>query len=310
MRRPLMAFRPGLLTTLRHCRKLSQSVAEDARWLRHRFRAFLRQLSRRSLLVRREAPRRPQRSRVPRGPARPARLCGRVGMDQQRRYHRGQHPRRVRRRARPRARRPLPAGRRRVLRQLRGRATRVVDELRVLLRLRARPRFEAEHFDPKGWSPLWSSPAFSRATARDLYWGIKRVLAFSPDELRAAIRVGRYRPEVEQRLFEVLWQRREKLARAYLPGVARRVPRGHAARAAGRRQALRPEAARPLGAARGDASGRRARPLSGQARSVSTKQVGAPSRSVSSPPSARAISRASDSPRPKPRPLARAASPR
>ena len=80
--------------------------------------------------------------------------------------------------------------------------------------------FEAEHFDAKSWSPLWSNPAFSRATPRDLYWGVKRVLSITAEELRAVIKVGRYRPEVEQRLFEVLWLRREKLARAYLPGVA------------------------------------------------------------------------------------------
>ncbi|MEO6951723.1 MAG: hypothetical protein ABI321_07910 [Polyangia bacterium] len=80
--------------------------------------------------------------------------------------------------------------------------------------------FESEHFVAKTWSPLWSNPAFSRATPRDLYWGVKRVLEFTSDELRAAIKVGRYRPEVEQRLFEVLWQRREKLARAYLSDVA------------------------------------------------------------------------------------------
>jgi len=80
--------------------------------------------------------------------------------------------------------------------------------------------FEADHFEPRAWAPLWHNPAFERATARDLYWGAKRVLAFGEDELRAAIATGRYRPEAARRLFEVLWRRREKIGRAYLQDVA------------------------------------------------------------------------------------------
>jgi hypothetical protein len=80
--------------------------------------------------------------------------------------------------------------------------------------------FDAEHFNPKRWSPLWRNPAFDRATARDRYWGTKRVLSISAEELRAAIAVGGYRPEVAERLFDILWQRREKIARAFLDQVA------------------------------------------------------------------------------------------
>jgi hypothetical protein len=80
--------------------------------------------------------------------------------------------------------------------------------------------FSAERFDPRGWSPLWSNPAFDRQTDRDRYWGVKRIIAFSKAELRAAISAGRYRREVEDRLYEVLEARRIRLAQTYLSPVA------------------------------------------------------------------------------------------
>jgi hypothetical protein len=80
--------------------------------------------------------------------------------------------------------------------------------------------FDADHFDPKSWSPLWHNPAIDRMTARDRYWGMKRVLAFSYDEIRAAVAEGRYRAETAARLVEVLWGRRARIARAYMDEVA------------------------------------------------------------------------------------------
>jgi hypothetical protein len=80
--------------------------------------------------------------------------------------------------------------------------------------------FDAEHFRGTKWRPTIHNAAFDRATARDRYWGMKRLLAFDEREVRAAISVGRYRPEVAERLFDVLWRRREKLARSILGEVA------------------------------------------------------------------------------------------
>jgi hypothetical protein len=76
--------------------------------------------------------------------------------------------------------------------------------------------FDAEHFDPRHWHPVLDNPAFVRQTARDRYWGMKRILAFTPEELRAAIAAGRYRPAAAERLFDILWRRRERMARAFL----------------------------------------------------------------------------------------------
>jgi hypothetical protein len=44
-------------------------------------------------------------------------------------------------------------------------------------------------------------------------------LQIGEPELRAAIGEGRYRPAAAQRLFEILWSRREKILRAYLRDV-------------------------------------------------------------------------------------------
>jgi hypothetical protein len=80
--------------------------------------------------------------------------------------------------------------------------------------------FEWEHFEPSTWHPVLDNPAFERQTPRDTYWGMKRVLAFNEEELRGAIKSGRYRPAAEERLYEILWKRREKMARVYLSKVA------------------------------------------------------------------------------------------
>ena len=76
--------------------------------------------------------------------------------------------------------------------------------------------YDDADFEPRRWHPIFDNPAFERATARDRYWGAKRILSLGEPELRAAIAEGRYRPAAAQRLFDVLWSRREKILRAYL----------------------------------------------------------------------------------------------
>jgi hypothetical protein len=93
-------------------------------------------------------------------------------------------------------------------------------------RERARERFpelgyvDDARFDPKGWRPILDNPAFVRQTKRDRYWGAKRILAFQRADVEAAIRAGRYRPAAAQRLADVLWGRRERIARASFDEVA------------------------------------------------------------------------------------------
>jgi hypothetical protein len=80
--------------------------------------------------------------------------------------------------------------------------------------------FDDDGFDPRGWHPSFDNPAFARATARDRYWGAKRVVQFSRAELATAISEGHYRPEAARHLLEVLWRRRDAIARAWFAGVA------------------------------------------------------------------------------------------
>jgi hypothetical protein len=79
--------------------------------------------------------------------------------------------------------------------------------------------FDVEHFSPRGWQPVVENAAFARQTARDRYWGAKRILSLTDEELRAAIRAGWYRPEAAERLFTVLVGRRQKIAREFLAEV-------------------------------------------------------------------------------------------
>jgi hypothetical protein len=80
--------------------------------------------------------------------------------------------------------------------------------------------FDGIGFDPQRWHPIFDNPAFVRATARDRYWAAKQIVAIDARELRAAIAQGRYRADTAERLFQVLWQRRDAIARTYLSKVA------------------------------------------------------------------------------------------
>jgi hypothetical protein len=80
--------------------------------------------------------------------------------------------------------------------------------------------FDNTHFNPRGWQPLAENPAFARQTRRDRYWGAKQIVAYAPEEVRAAISAGQYPPPVAEHLFEVLWRRRQKIAHAMFTDVA------------------------------------------------------------------------------------------
>jgi hypothetical protein len=80
--------------------------------------------------------------------------------------------------------------------------------------------YDAAGFNPRRWRPVADNPAFVRQTARDRYWGAKQVVAFDADEIRAAIRAGHFPPVVAEHLFDVLWKRRERIARQFFTEVA------------------------------------------------------------------------------------------
>ena len=95
-------------------------------------------------------------------------------------------------------------------------------------------RFEGEQFDPRSWRPRAPTAAFLRARADDDFWAARRVATFTDEMIRTAVHVGRYSaPEAERHLADVLIQRRQKIASAYLAsGQSARRLRAHARRSA------------------------------------------------------------------------------
>jgi hypothetical protein len=82
-------------------------------------------------------------------------------------------------------------------------------------------RFESTSFEPEEWKPRIPNTAFLNARADDLFWGARRLRTIMTDAMiRAAIRAGKYGdPQTEEVLARTLIERRDKIARAWLPAV-------------------------------------------------------------------------------------------
>ena len=78
-------------------------------------------------------------------------------------------------------------------------------------------RFEGTAFDPTTWKPRVPTAAFRHAQPEDLFWAARRVTAFSDEMIHALVKTAMYSdPEAERHLADVLIQRRNKIAAAYL----------------------------------------------------------------------------------------------
>jgi len=78
-------------------------------------------------------------------------------------------------------------------------------------------RFEGIEFDPLTWKPRVPTAAFRHAQPDDLFWAARRVAAFSDDMIRALATAAEYSdPDAARHLADVLIQRRDKIAAAYL----------------------------------------------------------------------------------------------
>jgi hypothetical protein len=81
-------------------------------------------------------------------------------------------------------------------------------------------RFEGDAFDPEEWRPRVRMAAELRARADDTFWAALRVMAFSDEMIRAAVKTAEFSdPEAERLLGDVLIKRRDKIGRVYLPKV-------------------------------------------------------------------------------------------
>ncbi len=82
-------------------------------------------------------------------------------------------------------------------------------------------RFESAAFSPDDWKPRIPNPAFLNARADDLFWGARRLMTVMTDDMiRAAVKAGKYEDaEIEEVLARTLIERRDKIARAWLPAI-------------------------------------------------------------------------------------------
>jgi hypothetical protein len=76
------------------------------------------------------------------------------------------------------------------------------------------------HFDPTTWKPQTPNAAYMELRGDDAFWAARRVMAFSDDLIRAAVRSSQYRdPAAELHLASTLIKRRDAIGRAYLTAV-------------------------------------------------------------------------------------------
>src|SRR5258706_13829119 len=80
--------------------------------------------------------------------------------------------------------------------------------------------FEGDQFDPTTWKPQTPVAAYIELRADDAFWAARRVMAFTDDLIRAAVRTGAYTDvAAEAHLAAVLIKRRDAIGRAYLPAI-------------------------------------------------------------------------------------------
>jgi hypothetical protein len=81
--------------------------------------------------------------------------------------------------------------------------------------------FTATGFDPLTWKPNYPNPAFLEMTPQDAYWGTKRVMAFSNEDIRAIVEQGEFsNPSVTDYITKVLIARRDFIGKAWFSRIA------------------------------------------------------------------------------------------
>jgi hypothetical protein len=82
-------------------------------------------------------------------------------------------------------------------------------------------KFEGDQFEPEKWKPRVPVAALRHARADDTLWAALRVMAFTDEQIRAAVKTGGYTdPAAEELLTSVLIKRRDKIGRAYFTNIS------------------------------------------------------------------------------------------
>ena len=81
-------------------------------------------------------------------------------------------------------------------------------------------RFEGDYFDPTKWKPQTPTMAYLELRPDDAFWAAMRVMAFSDEMIRAAVRTGEYSDEAAaHHLGSMLIKRRDAIGRTYLTAI-------------------------------------------------------------------------------------------
>ena len=81
-------------------------------------------------------------------------------------------------------------------------------------------KFEGDEFEPEEWKPRVPVVALLKARADDTLWAALRVMAFTDEHIRAAVKTGGYTdPAAEELLTRVLIKRRDKIGRVYFTAI-------------------------------------------------------------------------------------------
>jgi hypothetical protein len=81
-------------------------------------------------------------------------------------------------------------------------------------------KFEGDEFEPEKWRPRIPVAALRHARPDDLFWAALRVMAFTDDQIRAAVKTGGFTdPAAEKLLGDVLIKRRDKIGRVYFSRI-------------------------------------------------------------------------------------------
>jgi hypothetical protein len=77
-------------------------------------------------------------------------------------------------------------------------------------------RFDGDEFEPEDWKPRVPVAALRHARSDDALWGALRVMAFTDEHIRAAVKSGNFTdPAAEKLLGDILIKRRDKIGRVY-----------------------------------------------------------------------------------------------
>ena len=81
-------------------------------------------------------------------------------------------------------------------------------------------KFEGRQFEPETWKPRVPVAALRHVRADDAFWAALRVMAFSDEQIRAAVSVGGFTdPDAEKLLGDVLIERRNKIGQVYFAAI-------------------------------------------------------------------------------------------